>query len=104
MWIFSDNNEYLGETRKQNPIFATELHLVRRFTPGFWAALDLNFFWGGRTNLLDEDLQRNSKIGCTIVYPFAGRHAIKGGFSMGVVTESGDNFKSFILGYQVLLN
>ena len=104
MWFFGDNNEFLGKTRKQDPIFATELHLVRRFTPGFWAAFDLNFFWGGRSNLLDQDLQRNSKIGCTIVYPFAGRHAIKGGFSFGVVTESGDNFKSFILGYNVILN
>ena len=104
MWFFGDNNEFLGKTRKQDPIFATELHLVRRFMPGFWASLDFNFFGGGRTNLLGEDLQRNSKIGGTIVYPFAGRHAIKGGFSMGVVTESGDNFTTLILGYQVLLN
>ena len=104
MWIFSDNNEYLGKTRKQNPIFAAELHLVRRFTPGFWAAIDLNFFGGGRTNLVDQDLQRNSRIGFTIVYPLAGRHALKGGFSMGVVTESGDDFMSFTLGYNVLLN
>ena len=104
MWIFSNNNEFLGKTRKQNPIFAGQLHLVRRFTPGFWAAIDLNYFRGGRTNLADQDLQRNSKIGCTIAYPFAGRHSLKGGFSMGVVTETGDDFKSFMLGYNVLLN
>lgn len=104
VWIFSDNNEFLGKTRKQNPIFAAELHLVRRFTPGFWAAIDLNFFGGGRTNLADQDLQRNSKIGCTVAYPFAGRHSLKGGFSMGLVTESGDDFMSFILGYNILLN
>ncbi len=104
VWIFSHNNEFLGKTRKQNPIFAAELHLVRRFTPGFWAAIDLNFFGGGRTNLIDEDLQRNSRIGCTIAYPFAGRHSLKGGFSMGVITEYGDDFKSFTLGYNILLN
>ena len=104
MWIFTDNDEFLGKTRKQNPIFASEFHLIRRFTPGFWAAFDLNYFRGGRTNLSDQDLQRNSKIGCTIAYPFAGHHTIKGGFSMGVVTETGDNFKSFILSYKVLLN
>lgn len=104
MWIFSNNNEFLGKTRKQKPIFASEFHLVRRFTPGFWAAIDVNYFRGGRTNLLDQDLQRNSKIGCTIAYPFAGRHSLKGGFSMGVVTESGDNFKVFMLSYNVRLN
>ena len=104
MWIFTNNNEFLGKTRKQHPIFATEFHLVKRFTPGFWAAIDLNYFRGGSTNLLDQDLQRNSKIGCTIAYPFAGRHVLKGGFSMGVVTETGDNFKAFTLGYNILLN
>lgn len=104
MWVFGRNDEFLGETRKQNPIFASEFHLVRRFTPGFWAAIDVNYFRGGRTNLQDQDLQRNSKIGCTIAYPFAGRHSLKGGFSMGVVTESGDNFKVFMLSYNIRLN
>lgn len=104
MWIFSNNDEFLGKTRKQNPIFAGEFHLVRRFTPGFWAAIDLNYFRGGSTNLVDQDLQRNSKIGCTIAYPFSGGHTLKAGYSMGMVTESGDDFKSFILGYNFLLN
>jgi len=104
MWIFTDNDEFLGKTRKQDPIFASEFHLVRRFKPGFWAAIDVNYFRGGRSNLVDQDLQRNSKIGCTIAYPFAGRHTLKGGFSMGVVTETGDNFKTFTLSYNLLLN
>ena len=104
MWIFTDNDEFLGKTRKQDPIFASEFHLVRRFTPGFWAAIDINYFRGGRSNLVDQDLQRNSKIGCTIAYPFTGRHSLKVGFSMGVVTETGDNFKTLMLSYNVRLN
>ena len=104
MWIFTDNDKFIGQTRKQDPIFATQLHLVRRFKPGFWAAFNANFYLGGRSNLLDEDLQRNSKIGFTLVYPFEGRHALKCGYAMGLVTESGENFKSFIVTYQVLLN
>ncbi|MFC2119630.1 transporter [Bacteroidota bacterium] len=104
MWIFADNDKFIGQTRKQDPIFASQLHLVKRFIPGFWAALNVNFFWGGRSNLLEEDLKRNSKFGVTIVYPFCGRHSLKGGFSMGLVTESGENFKSFLIAYQLLLN
>ncbi len=106
-WFFTDNDEFLGVTREQEPVFAFELHLVRRFKPGFWAALDLNFFAGGRSTVggkLSADLQRNSRIGGTIVYPFAGRHALKAGFSMGMVTESGGDFKSFLLSYQLLWN
>ena len=105
VWFFTDNDEFLGMTRKQDPVFAGELHLVRRFKPGFWAALDVNFFSGGRSTVGGKpsaDLQQNSRIGGTIVYPFAGRHALKAGFSMGIATESGGDFKSLLLTYQIL--
>jgi hypothetical protein len=105
-WIFADNTNFLGVTRSQKPVLAAEIHLVRRINPGFWASLDLNFFTGGRTTIDGEaraDLQRDSKFGVTIVYPFAGRHAVKAGFSTGVVSESGKNFKSFFITYQLIL-
>ena len=38
-----------------------------------------------------------------LVVPFAGRYAVKFGYSTGVVTESGDNFDSFLVGLQTLL-
>ena len=85
-------------------IFATEIHLVKRFRPGFWAALDLNFFTGGQSTIGGEvraDLQRNSRIGVTLVYPFGRRHAIKAAYSTGVVTASGGDFQQFLLGYLV---
>jgi len=50
-WFFSDNNDFLGETREQDPILSTEVHLVRRIRRGFWASLDANFYVGGRTNI-----------------------------------------------------
>jgi hypothetical protein len=105
-WFFADNHDFLGVTREQKPVIATQLHLVRRFKAGFWAALDLNFFSGGRSIIGGEqraDLQRNSRFGGTIVYPFGGRHALKAGFSMGVVTASGGDFKSLLVTYQALL-
>ena len=40
-WFFGDNDEFLGVTREQTPVIATEIHLIRRLRPGFWAALDL---------------------------------------------------------------
>ncbi|MGB5874886.1 MAG: transporter, partial [Bacteroidota bacterium] len=36
-WLFGDNDDFLGVRREQKPVIAAELHLVRRFTPGFWA-------------------------------------------------------------------
>ena len=33
-WFFGDNDEFLGVTREQEPIFSFQFHLVKRFKPG----------------------------------------------------------------------
>lgn len=101
-WFFGDNDNFLGTTRQQDPILSSEFHLVKRIRPGFWASLDVNYYVGGRTTV-DQiergDLQRNSRIGGTMVFPFKGRQAIRVGYSTGIVTESGGDFESFSLNY-----
>ncbi len=102
VWIFGDNDNFLGTTRQQDPILSSEFHLVKRIRPGFWASLDVNYYVGGRTTVDQAhraDLQRNSRIGGTLVFPFKGRQAIRVGFSTGIVTKSGGDFESFSLSY-----
>lgn len=101
-WFFADNDEFLGVTREQDPIGAVSCHLVRRFRPGFWASLDLNYYLGGHTTVdgdRNADLQRNSRLGLSLAYPFKGRHGIKAGISEGLVTESGGDFRTITLNY-----
>ncbi|NCF24168.1 MAG: transporter [Gammaproteobacteria bacterium] len=101
-WFFGDNEEFLGMTRKQDPIAALNFHLVRRFKPGLWGSLDFNYYLGGHSTVGDvrrADLQRNSRIGLSFAYPFNRKHAIKLGISEGVVTESGGDFRSINLNY-----
>jgi len=102
IWFFEDNHEFLGMTREQDPIGALNFHLVRRFRPGFWASLDLNYYLGGHSTLdgvRGADLQRNSRAGLSIAYPFKRKHALKIGFSDGVVTESGGDFRTLTFNY-----
>ncbi len=101
-WFFEDNDEFLGLTRKQDPIAALNFHFVRRFKPGLWASLDLNYYLGGHSTVGDvrrADLQRNSRLGVSFAYPFKRKHAIKLGISEGVVTESGGDFRTINLNY-----
>jgi len=101
-WFFGDNDNFLGEKREQNPILSTELHLIKRIRPGFWASLDANFYVGGRTRIGDaysDDLQRNSRAGATIVVPIKRGHAVRGSFSTGAVTKSGGDFDMYSLSY-----
>jgi hypothetical protein len=106
VWLFGNNDDFVTGKREQDPILGVELHLVRRFRPGFWASLDANFFTGGRQtiggNRLD-DVQRNSRLGITIVVPVAQKYAFKFGYATGILTEYGTDFDQYLIAYQVLL-
>jgi len=105
VWFFGEDPDYLQGERKQDPIISAEVHLVKRITPGFWASLEVNYYTGGQQTIGGEglvDLQRNSRIGGTIVMPFKGRHAVKFGCSAGVTTDFGTDFAQFLVSYQTL--
>ena len=101
-WFFGDNDEFLGTTRQQDPIVTSQFHLIKRIRPGFWASLDATYYAGGRTTVGGTeraDLQRNSRIGATVAFPFKRRHAVKLTYSTGVVTESSGDFNIASLSY-----
>jgi hypothetical protein len=105
IWLLGDDDDYIAGPREQDPIAGIELHLVRRFKPGFWAAFDANFFYGGRQTIDGReliDVQKNSRIGGTLVVPFKGRHAVKLGYAKGLFTEFGSDFDQFLVSYQLL--
>jgi len=106
VWVFGDDDAFVGGKREQDPLVAAEAHLVRRFPRGFWASLELNYYTGGRTTIAGQvraDLQRNARIGGTLLVPFRRRHALKLGFSRGVTTETGSDFNQALVTYQVLV-
>lgn len=102
VWVFGDNEEFVGVTREQAPILSSEFHLIRVMKNGIWASLDLNFYQGGQSTVAGverDDIQRNSRVGLTLAYPIRKRHMIRAGYSAGVVTEVGSDFTIFSLAY-----
>lgn len=102
VWVFGDNEEFVGVTREQAPILSSEFHLIRVMKNGIWASLDLNFYQGGQSTVAGverDDIQRNSRMGLTLAYPINKKHLIRAGYSAGVVTEVGSDFSIFSLAY-----
>lgn len=105
-WLFGDDSDYIGGIREQEPIYSLEAHLVHRFRPGLWASLDANWFKGGEQTIdgeQQEDLQRNMRIGGTLVLPFLKRHAIKLGYSTSARTLIGSDSEQVFVTYQLLI-
>jgi hypothetical protein len=101
-WFFQDNDEFVGRTREQEPVYSAALHLVRQFRSGFWGSLDANYYVGGRTTIDGErraDLQRNSRFGGTLVFPVGRGNALRASLSTGTVTETGGDFELFSLAW-----
>jgi hypothetical protein len=101
-WFFGDNDDFLGETRKQEPLLSTQFHVIKRIRPGLWASLDLNYYRGGRTEIggvTRDDRQENSRIGATFVLPFKRQHAIRIAASVPLNTSAGGDFDSLAVAY-----
>jgi hypothetical protein len=105
--FFGDDDEFVAGKKEQEPIFAGQLHLIRRFKPGLWGSLNFNYFTGGRQTIDGNrlgDLQRNSRLGATFVFPIARGHSIKVGYAVGWLTRFGTDFDQFLVTYSKVLN
>jgi hypothetical protein len=106
VWLFTDNEDFFGgRTRSQDPIGSAQIHLVYTFRPRLWAAFDANFYAGGRTSVdgrLNQDLQRNSRVGLTVAVPLDPRQSLKFSYSRGAYTTIGADFHALAVGYQYL--
>ena len=102
-WFFTDNTDFLGGmTRAQDPILSTQAHVRYGFSRKVWAAVDGNFWWGGRSEfdgVPNDDLQQNSRIGLTFAFRPSARHSVRIAASRGAFTRIGGDFDSIGVSY-----
>ena len=51
VWLFGDNDDYVGQTLKTDPMFQLDAHLTRDFTEHFWGSLDAAWYNGGKASI-----------------------------------------------------
>jgi len=105
VWFIGDNDDFLGLKREQEPIYAFQANLVKRFSPGFWISLDGNFYRGGRSQLEGirrDDLQRDSKIGASLAIPVLKRNVVKFSVAYGSLNDSDESFTQYTMALQHL--
>jgi len=51
VWLFGDNNDFVGQKLKTDPMFQFDAHLTRDFTQHIWGGLDLTWYKGGGSTI-----------------------------------------------------
>jgi len=70
VWLFGDNNDYVGQTLKTDPLFQLDAHLTRDFTENFWGSLDVAWYNGGKATIngVAGEKLNNIGVGLTLGY------------------------------------
>ncbi len=106
VWFYTKNPEfYPGQNvQTQEPIEALEAHLSYDVRPRFWASLDANFWYGGRTSVNGAQnpatLQRSSRVGITTSFPLTKSQALKLAYARGAVIKFGGDFQVVTVAWQ----
>jgi len=101
--LFTDNDDFLGQKKEQDPVYSVQGHVVYAFKRGVWFALDATRYTGGRSTVNgveNSDLQQNTRLGGTLAVPVNKRNSIKFYASNGVSVRTGTNFKTFGAAWQ----
>jgi hypothetical protein len=70
VWWFGNNNDFVGQTLKTDPMFQLDAHLTRDLTEHFWGGLDLTWYKGGGSTIngVQGGKLNNLGVGLTLGY------------------------------------
>ncbi|MHB8110727.1 MAG: transporter [Syntrophorhabdaceae bacterium] len=102
--FYTNNDSFLGShTRKQDPVYSMQGHVIYNFRSGIWAGLDATYYTGGRTaidGVKGDDLQKSWRMGATAAFPVNIRNSIKLYTSTGIQTRTGGDFDVLGIAWQ----
>jgi hypothetical protein len=104
-WFTKNDDFFGGNTREQEPIYSTQLHVTRQFGRGTWGAVSATYYAGGQTSLngvARDDRQSGSRFGATLALPLGGGHSLKFFGSTGLYARTGSDFDSFGVAWQTV--
>ena len=70
VWLFGNNDDYVGKTLETDPMFQVDAHLTRDFTERFWGSLDGTWYTGGQASIdgVKGEKLDNLGVGLTLGY------------------------------------
>jgi hypothetical protein len=101
--FYTANEDFLGRTRDQDPLFSVQGHVIYGLRSGIWAALDATYFRGGTSTIDDvetDTLQESTRLGLTVALPIDRYQSVKLYGSTSLTTRAGGDFDGAGVFYQ----
>jgi hypothetical protein len=95
VWMFSDNNDFVGKTMETEPMFQLEGHLTRDFMERFWGSLDVISYSGGKATIdgIEGNQLSNVGVGGTLGYQINDNTQLNLSYSSSVDDNSPTDLK-----------
>jgi hypothetical protein len=101
--FYTKNDDFLGGTREQDPLYAVQGHLIYNIGSAVWASVDVTYYTGGRTTIdgvTRDDRQENVRVGGTLALPVDRYNSVKLYASTGAVRRVGGDFTTVGIAWQ----
>jgi hypothetical protein len=93
--VFTKNDDFLGRTREQAPLYSLQANVVYEIGWGIWGAVTATYVTGGRTTVdgrRNDDRQDNLRVGGTLALPVNRHNSVKLYGATGASTRTGGDF------------
>jgi hypothetical protein len=93
--VYTDNDDFLGRRRGQEPFYSFQGNVIHQFPWGIWGAVTVTYLTGGRTTVggrKGDDRQDNVRVGGTISLPLSRHQSVKVYGATGAATRVGGEF------------
>ena len=101
VWLFADNDDFMGQNLKNDPLWQLEAHLTNDFTPTFFGSLDVLYRSGFQSEIdgvnVGEELDIGN-LGFTLVYEATENLSIHTGASSNMFGD--DNLDNSMIRLQ----
>jgi hypothetical protein len=92
VWLFAENDDFMGQKLENDPMWQFEAHLTNDFTPSFFGSLDLLYRSGFQSEIdgvnVGDELDIGN-LGFTLHYQVTDNLGIRTGFSSNVFGDNG---------------
>jgi hypothetical protein len=111
VWLYGDNDDYVGQTLETDPMFQIDAHLTRDLTEHLWGSLDAAWYTGGRASVdgVEGEKLDNFGLGFTLGYSINDNLNLTFGYKSTLNDDAPDDLRmdmfmvSLVFGWHPLI-